>query len=217
MSPSYQDAPDLSTPASTSAVAQQKNGGLMAITVVCLILGLLGLLTSIFGLTMLPSQETISQMQSGQPGMLGDFQVKMAEIQQSQFIPNLVVIGLNLIVGTLLIVGSIDVLKTKEWGCNLLRNALLAAAIFVVLRGIYHIWVEIRVKYSMKGFMQEMMPALGGNEDAVAIGMQISFGIRLVIGLLWPVGLSVFLSGFYLWSRMCLNKPSIKVIFNTAS
>ena len=189
----------------------------MAITVVCLILGLLGLLTSIFGLTMLPSQETISQMQSGQPSMLGDFQVKMAEIQQSQFIPNLVVIGLNLIVGTLLIVGSIDVLKTKEWGCNLLRNALLAAAIFVVLRGIYHIWVEIRVKYSMKGFMQEMMPALGGNEDAVAIGMQISFGIRLVIGLLWPVGLSVFLSRFYLWSRMCLNKPSIKVIFNTAS
>ena len=114
MSPSYQDAPDLSTPASTSAVAQQKNGGLMAITVVCLILGLLGLLTSIFGLTMLPSQETISQMQSGQPGILGDFQVKMAEIQQSQFIPNLVVIGLNLIVGTLLIIGSIDVLKTRN-------------------------------------------------------------------------------------------------------
>ena len=136
----YQSNPTL--PQATS-VPQQKPGGLTAIAVICLILGSLGALMALFGIVMLFFQGSMNQFQAAQPGgPPPEFLAEMEALQASQFIPTLIVNGCNVIIGSLLAIGSIGVLGTKEWGRNLLRNALLAAIFFVVVRGIYGMWVQ---------------------------------------------------------------------------
>ena len=210
----YQSVPSL--PNSGKSIAKQKPGGLTAIPVICLILGALGIITGLLGVVMTVFQGFANNLQQGMqmdPGM-AEFQAKMQEVQQIQFVPNLIANGCNLIVGSLLVVGAIGVFGLKEWGRKLLRNALLFASVFVVLRGLFMIWVQ----YSTMGVMAEAMPIPGGasgpgaGPETFKMMMQAGVIVGIVIGLAW-VGL---LLGFYLWSRSYLNKESVVPFFVAA-
>ena len=159
------------------------------------------------GLVMVVFQGFANDLQNMQtaPGM-ADFQVKMQEFQRTLFVPNLIAQGTNLIVGTLLILGSVGVFGLKGWGRNLLRNTLLFAAIFVLLRGAYTAWVQYRTMDLMKG----MMPIQGGDTATFEMAMQAGMIVSIVFGFVW-VGA---LAGFYLWSRFYLNKDSVVALFD---
>ena len=202
----YQSNPTL--PQATS-VPQQKPGGLTAIAVICLILGSLGALMALFGIAMLFLQGSMNQFQAAQPGgPPPEFLAEMEALQASQFIPTLIVNGCNVIIGSLLAIGSIGVLGTKEWGRNLLRNALLAAIFFVVVRGIYGMWVQ----YSSMSVISKMVPA-GGDKATMEAIMQGTIIFGIVIGVIWMV----VLIGFYIWSRIYLNKPPIRALFGATN
>lgn len=202
----YQSNPTL--PQATS-VPQQKPGGLTAIAVICLILGSLGALMALFGIVMLFFQGSMNQFQAAQPGgPPPEFLAEMEALQASQFIPTLIVNGCNVIIGSLLAIGSIGVLGTKEWGRNLLRNALLAAIFFVVVRGIYGMWVQ----YSSMSVISKMVPA-GGDKATMEAIMQGTIIFGIVIGVIWMV----VLIGFYIWSRIYLNKPPIRALFGATN
>ena len=202
----YQSNPTL--PQSTS-VPQQKPGGLTAIAVICLILGSLGALIALFGIAMLFLQGSMNQFQAAQPGgPPPEFFAEMEALQASQFIPTLIVNGCNVIIGSLLAIGSIGVLGTKEWGRNLLRNALLAAIFFVVVRGIYSMWVQ----YSSMSVISKMVPA-GGDKATMEAIMQGGIIFGIVIGVIWMA----VLIGFYIWSRSYLNKPPIRALFGATN
>ena len=202
----YQSNPTL--PQATS-VPQQKPGGLTAIAVICLILGSLGALIALFGIVMLFFQGSMNQFQAAQPGgPPPEFFAEMEALQASQFIPTLIVNGCNVIIGSLLAIGSIGVLGTKEWGRNLLRNALLAAIFFVVVRGIYSMWVQ----YSSMSVISKMVPA-GGDKATMEAIMQGTIIFGIVIGVIWMV----VLIGFYIWSRIYLNKPPIRALFGATN
>ena len=202
----YQSNPTL--PQATS-VPQQKPGGLTAIAVICLILGSLGALMALFGIVMLFFQGSMNQFQAAQPGgPPPEFLAEMEALQASQFIPTLIVNGCNVIIGSLLAIGSIGVLGTKEWGRNLLRNALLAAIFFVVVRGIYGMWVQ----YSSMSVISKMVPA-GGDKATMEAIMQGTIIFGIVIGVVWMV----VLIGFYIWSRIYLNKPPIRALFGATN
>lgn len=202
----YQSNPTL--PQATS-VPQQKPGGLTAIAVICLILGSLGALIALFGIVMLFFQGSMNQFQAAQPGgPPPEFLAEMEALQASQFIPTLIVNGCNVIIGSLLAIGSIGVLGTKEWGRNLLRNALLAAIFFVVVRGIYGMWVQ----YSSMSVISKMVPA-GGDKATMEAIMQGTIIFGIVIGVIWMV----VLIGFYIWSRIYLNKPPIRALFGATN
>ena len=202
----YQSNPTL--PQATS-VPQQKPGGLTAIAVICLILGSLGALMALFGIVMLFFQGSMNQFQAAQPGgPPPEFLAEMEALQASQFIPTLIVNGCNVIIGSLLAIGSIGVLGTKEWGRNLLRNALLAAIFFVVVRGIYGMWVQ----YSSMSVISKMVPA-GGDKATMEAIMQGTIIFVIVIGFIWMV----VLIGFYIWSRIYLNKPPIRALFGATN
>ena len=202
----YQSNPTL--PQATS-VPQQKPGGLTAIAVICLILGSLGALIALFGIVMLFFQRSMNQFQAAQPGGPPlEFLAEMEALQASQFIPTLIVNGCNVIIGSLLAIGSIGVLGTKEWGRNLLRNALLAAIFFVVVRGIYSMWVQ----YSSMSVISKMVPA-GGDKATMEAIMQGTIIFGIVIGVIWMV----VLIGFYIWSRIYLNKPPIRALFGATN
>ena len=202
----YQSNPTL--PQATS-VPQQKPGGLTAIAVICLILGSLGALIALFGIVMLFFQGSMNQFQAAQPGgPPPEFLAEMEALQASQFIPTLIVNGCNVIIGSLLAIGSIGVLGTKEWGRNLLRNALLAAIFFVVVRGIYGMWVQ----YNSMSVISKMVPA-GGDKATMEAIMQGTIIFGIVIGVIWMV----VMIGFYIWSRIYLNKPPIRALFGATN
>ena len=202
----YQSNPTL--PQATS-VPQQKPGGLTAIAVICLILGSLGALMALFGIAMLFLQGSMNQLQAAQPGgPPPEFLAEMEALQASQFIPTLIVNGCNVIIGSLLAIGSIGVLGTKEWGRNLLRNALLAAIFFVIVRGIYSMWVQ----YNSMSAISKMLPS-GEDTATLQAIMQGSIIFGIVIGVIWMA----VLIGFYVWSWIYLNKPPIRALFGATN
>jgi len=191
-------------------VAQQKPTGLTVVSVICLILGAIGTFTGLLGLVTTIFQSFAGDLQ-GMPGdpKIAEMQRKIQQLQQLQFVPNLVANGFNLLVGSLLFTGAIGVLGLKEWGRNLLRNALLVATIFAILRGIYMIWLQYRSIEVIK----EIMPASqSGDAGVFAMVMQAGLILGVVIGLAW----AAVLAGFYLWSRSYLNKPSIVSLFDAS-
>ena len=203
----YQSNPTL--PQATS-VPQQKPGGLTAIAVICLILGSLGALMALFGIAMLFLQGSMNQFQAAQPGgPPPEFFAEMDALQASQFIPTLIVNGCNVLIGSLLAIGSIGVLGTKEWGRSLLRNALLAAIFFVIVRGIYTMWMQ----YSSMSAMSNMMSSAGENAAAVEMGMQIGIFIGIAFTVIWGAALIVF----YIWSWNYLNKPPVRALFGATN
>ena len=205
----YQSVPSLPNPSRGAPVLQQKPAWLTAIPVICLVLGLLGGLFTLAGLVMLVYQS----FNGGPPVMpagMADYQAEMAEFQQQQFVPNLIFNGCGLIVASLLVVGSIGVLKLQERGRNLLRNALLLAVIFVALRGVYTAWIQYR---AMEMLSRTMTPPNGTDAVTFETGMQIGVIAVIVLGLIWGALLIVF----YLWSRAYLNKQSVVPFFAAAN
>ena len=208
----YQSVPSLPNPSRGVPVQQQKPAWLTAIPVICIVLGLLGGLFTLAGLVMLFYQSFNGGppvMPTGDAGM-ADYQAEMAEFQQQQFVPNLIFNGCGLIVASLLVVGSIGVLKLQERGRNLLRNALLLAVIFVALRGVYTAWIQYRAMEMLSG---TLTPPNGADAGTFETGMQIGFFAVMAFGLIWGALLVVF----YLWSRAYLNKQSVVPFFNAAN
>ena len=209
----YESVPSLPNPSGVSN-AQQKPTGLIAVPVICLILGLLGTLITLAGLVMLAFQSINGSppiMPTAGDPAIAEYQAKLAEFQQHQFVPNLVANVCGLIVGLLLVVGAIGVFGLKEWGRNLLRNALMFAVIFVALRAAYTAWVQ----YRTMGMLTEAVapPAGRGDAGTFEMGMQIGVIAVIAVGLVW----GAVLIGFYLWSRSYLNKNSVVPFFNAAN
>ena len=164
---------------------------------------------ALFGIAMLFLQGSMNQFQAAQPGgPPAEFFAEMEALQASQFIPTLIVNGCNVIIGSLLAIGSIGVLGTKEWGRSLLRNALLAAIFFVIVRGIYTIWMQ----YSSMSAISKMVPS-GGDAAPMEAIIQGSIIFGIVIGVIWMA----VLIGFYIWSRSYLNKPPIRALFGATN
>ena len=199
----YQSAPSLPNPASLAA--QQKPIGLTAIPVICLILGILGTLMNLWILIVLVFQDSFK---AAQPANLAEYHEKLAAIQQGQIIFSIIIICCNFIIAPLLVYGAISVLKVKESGRNLLRNTLLFAIIFVVARGAYAIWHQFNKMSAMKE-----LPSAEFNDPVMASAMQFSMVAGIVVGVIWAVGLV----GFYVWSRVYLNKPSVRAFFDAAN
>lgn len=214
----YESVPSLPKPGESVASLQnpgegqeqQKPTGLTAIPVICGILGALGALMAVLALVMLAFPgfaEGIQGMQTD-PGMI-EYQTKMQAFQRTQAVPNLIANGCGLIVGPLLAIGAFAVFGLKEWGRNLLRNTLLLAAIFVVLRGGYVTWMQYRSMEMIEGVTMGQ----GADTGVVEMIMQASVIIGIVIGLGWIA----VLAGFYLWSRSYLNKESIVAYFDAVN
>ena len=108
-----------------------------------------------------------------------------------------------------LAIGSIGVLGTKEWGRNLLRNSLLVAILFVIVRGIGTMWIQ----YQAISSISKMIPSGGEGAVAMQTVMQVSIIFGIVIGVIWMA----VLIGFYVWSRIYLNKPPIRALFGAAN
>lgn len=190
-------------------------GALTALLIISLILGILGIFGSCVGVAGLAMQSQINALQAQGAGEAElKFQQQMQDIQNQQFVPNAVMLALNFVVAPLLTIGGIGGLMKKSWTPKILGIGLLLAAIFVFIRTIMTIYIQLSMKDAMAKMMDEMMRQQGNGEAAgmASAGMNIFMGVGIAITVLW----ALVLIGFYLWGWTYIRKDKVKAYFNVA-
>ena len=186
------------------------------ICILCIMLGGLGFLASMLGIAGLFFQEQITDFQK----TMGDasqqeMQAKMAAAQSSFFIPNLILMICNLLIAPALLIGSIGILIKKVWGQKILSRALIAAAIFILLRTILTSIFQVQFFGIMKETMMEQIPANSGAVEAGTMEtvMMASLYFGVAFAIVWALGLAAF----YFWSSRYLKKDSTQMYLSTFS
>lgn len=190
-------------------------GGITPIAVICIVLGVFGLLGSCMGSVsygFMGAIESVMDEAAGNAGNSPEMELQRLNFAATRkvMIPNLIVMGINFIVGTLLIVGSIGVLQRKDGGRNLLRTGMLAAVFYSVLKVIVSIYTQITTMGAMKEGFQKMAD---GDNEAMEMGLQFA-QIGGIVGMVFSGLIGIGMVGFYLWSRGYLNKDHVVAYFS---
>ncbi len=215
------DNPFASTPESSQpmkpgnpAVPQKSPGGLTAILVICLILGILGLGSACFG-----------GLGYVAAAFLEDFAIEGAvddaqrELQKSNFatqkklmIPGIALMGFNLIVATLLFVGSILGLKRRETGRKLLGYGLVGAILYSFPKMGFYVYQQ----FMTSAATAEVVERLSGEEGGEQLEMIASFstGVGWAVTIFFLI-ISLVMLGFYIWAKLYLGKDRIVQLFAT--
>jgi hypothetical protein len=183
-------------------------GALTIILVACLIISSLGFLGSCMGSIGTVMNQAVMQtappVNSSDPA--ANMTSKMYELNSAAMIPNLIVMGLNFMVAPMMFVGAIACLNRKSWGHNLLRWSLMAAILFVLIRGIIGVLIQIRVKSAFGDGFGNAMNKGGPEAQTMAALISGFFWVAIIFGVIW----AIFQAGFYLWSLFYLNKPEVR-------
>lgn len=192
-------------------VSQKAPAGLTALLIICLVLGILGLLVSCLGAATIAFQGQLQSMQQnmGDPAQQA-MQKEMQSIQNQQLIPNLIMLGLNFIVAPLLVIGAIGGLNRKTWAHNLLSIGILAAIFYVVIKVVLTIIMQVMTMGPITKAMEKAMAEQGGNgaQAAGVIGSAMQIGI--IVGIVVTAVLGLIMLGFYVWGWLYLRKDTVK-------
>ena len=175
-------------------------------------LGSLGFLGAVVGIGGLLYQEQISEFQK----TMGDasqqeMQAKMTAAQNTFFIPNLLLTICNLFIAPALLIGGIGILMKKVWGQKILSRALIAAAIFILLRTILTSIFQVQFFGIMKETMMKQIPADANAAGTMETVMMASLYFGVAFAIVWALGLA----GFYFWSSRYLKKDSTQQYLST--
>jgi len=166
-------------------------GALKTIFILCLILGGMGLVASLFGVLGLALQSTIADMQ---PTASDPITTRMQEMQQSQMIPNAIMIVLNMFVAPLLLIGSIGGLMKKKWAHRLLRIGLVAAIVFNIFRGVVGCVMQYQLMNALGAAVEQQ--AVNAQQAAMGNGM-VTAG--MAVAIIFSVVFTLAYVGFYIW------------------
>ena len=151
-------------------------------------------------------QEYLQDMQPTNPDVaMEEFQQKMNAMQADFKIPNVILTGLNLIVGGLLFIGGIGVQTKKSWGGNLLSTAVLIAAFYCFIRMAFGVYMQV----GMMGPMGEAAKTLSKENPEAGQMMETIMTASLYGGIIMGIVMALGLIGFYLWSWMYLKKDHV--------
>jgi hypothetical protein len=200
-------------------------GWLSFLCVLCIVLGALGLMNSVFGTFGMVVGPRFQQFMAAQPkpGMPDDLkeaqekmQADMYTIQAKYIWPLGLSIALRLIVCALLLVGGIRCLNMSEQGRKLLIIACSIALVFDLLQAIFQMVITVENMTVMNEFMEAMANQGGSTPKEVeavikTIGSIIRF---LMVGMVCVFALAKI--AFYIFGVLYLQKPNIMALFKTA-
>lgn len=195
------------------SVSAKAPSGIMAVCIICIILGGMGLLGSCFGAGGLIFQKQIQGMQQN----VGDaaqqeMQKELAAMQDGFFVMNAVVIGVNFIVAPLLLMGGIFVLTRKNLGVSLLKIGLPMAAFYMIIKTALGCYMQMQMMDPMKAAMR----AQGNGQNAEAARAAEGFITgAMYVGVAFSVMWALVLIAFYLWARLYLNRPAPQAFIST--
>lgn len=205
------------TPALAPGVPKRLPGGLMAIAVICLILGLTGLSGSCFGGIMLGFQDTMMNWVNELPGLPDEnreFNRMNMEAQKAMMVPGLALMVINLFVAAFLTVGSIGVLKKSAKGRKILNFGILAAIFYSLLKIAYTVYSFFGAKSSLNKQIENFA---GDEEMTGKLETLVSANdLGLIIGVVIGVIMAVALLAFYIWAKMYVNKQKTIDFFESS-
>ncbi len=207
---------------------------LKVVCIVSIVLGSLGLLMSIAGLVGQLSIErtndaTLRLMESLQQGaapqpmieLQKELQSEIVAIQQ-RFMPlNLVLLGGNVLVAGALLAGGIQALRMKPAGRKLLLAALIAAAVFEVVRVPPTAFMQWQMSKLMSPFMQRIMdagtppgtavpPAQRRFMDKMARSVMVT---TILIGIVTALSMAAVKIAFYVAGAWLLRRPHVRAMY----
>ena len=198
------------------SVPQSAPGALTTILIFCLILGIFGLLSCCMSGLYLGFSSALEDLVAAGPGAIEqkEFQRINMDAQKGVIIPMVILAVVNLVVATMLIVGSVGALRGKESGRNLLRTALLFAMVY----GFLKIVVALYSHFAILSHLAEAVANYQGEADPEALQTMVQIGkIRGIIGTVMNVLFSFAILCLYAWSRGDLNKERIVRYFASQS
>lgn len=191
-------------------------GALTPILIICLILGIFGLLGSCGSGVVVVFQSVFADFIADVPGRVEDkeFQRLNFSVQKKMMVPGLVLAAINLVIATMLVIGSIGGLRRKDSGRSLLSTAILAAIVY----GILKIVVTIYSYFVTMSGLSEAVANYEGEADPAVLTSLLQFGkLGGIIGTVFAVVFALAILGFYIWARSYLNKSQVVEYFTGAN
>ena len=184
-------------------------GALQVISILCLILGVLGLISSCGGGLVFGFQSFFFQMIENAPlNNQNEFQKLnfKAATNSAVMIPNVLLLLFNFVVAPMLLLGGINTLRKKEAGRRMLRRGLLLGMIYNALKAVLGVVGQLIVMNSLAQAIDNYDGP--GDQDEISMMFEMTqvFGIG---GAVFAGLISLALLGFYFWARNYLNKPDV--------
>ncbi|MBL8888528.1 MAG: hypothetical protein JNL67_01020 [Planctomycetaceae bacterium] len=180
--------------------------GLIPIAAIAIFLGVIGIAAVIGGLVDLLFGDQIDYVSGmGMQQPYAEMQESLQAIQDAYRIPKAILLPLNLIVSTLLIVGSILVLRR-------VNSALLRTACWMgVVLELFYLILIVMLQLQTIPVMEKAMSGLSGGTGS-AIASIFSF-----VGLAFTGVWFLAKEAFYIWAAFYLAKPHVKANFPNRS
>jgi hypothetical protein len=205
------------------SVPGRRPGWLSVLCVLCIVLGSLGLVNSIFGTAGMVVGPRFQKFMANrpQPGLPEDFkeaqekmQADMYKIQTKYIWPLGVSIVLRVVVCTLLLVAGIRCLNMDEKGRKLLIVACSMALVFDLLQAILQMVITMENMTVMNEFMETMATkGQSANKDVEALLKTVGSVIRFFsLGLICIIALAKI--GLYIFGVLYLQKAHIRALFH---
>lgn len=170
--------------------------GVMVVSIIGLILGLLGLFGSCSGTVMMFASDALVNI-------LPDEESKeaMRKMLSIQFIPALIQSIVGLIASLLLVLGAIGCLTRKPWGGNWMRMAMMACILSTLLSLGISLWLTL--------FHADTMAAPNAAQMGEAQAKQIFY-----LSQAFGIGIIVVSLGFYIFGVIYFGKQKVKDFFD---
>lgn len=224
--PSYSayQSPDYAVAAADAAHAAKRPGGLTAICVIAIILGVLGVLAALIGggglVVNKLFREQLAKQQQPPPGFpqgMADAQKKMQEaiyaVADRYFIADVILLPIHGLISVFLIVAGAKAMTLVPEARTLFQGALIAALVMLVVTTIKGAVQQIEMFGVMDQFFKEMagdMPGAGAQgKDVFVTAMRIG----MIIGAVFGFGWQFILLLFYGLSLNYLSRPNIVALY----
>jgi hypothetical protein len=200
-------------------------GGLSAVCAIAIVLGGMGLATSMMGLCAMAAKPWLNNVfvLPQQSAKADQFREAQREMQQrteevaSRYAGfNLGFLLLNVLIGGSLFVGGILALRLSPKGRRLLLTAFTAAILLEILRAVVQSFAQIEMAEVMQGPMARMMQASASHGGP---GTPENAAFTVVVSRAMYVGIAVWLAFaaakviFYAVGARYLHRPAIRQLF----
>jgi hypothetical protein len=197
---------------------------LPALVIVCLVLGVLGLMNSIVGAIGAAGGQQLqkafqpqfpSDVPSGLQKAQDELQADINEVQTKHWIGMVISLAFRFLSALLLVVGGVKALGKKESGRKLLLAACAVALVFELGHAILQTLVTTEMMTAFNGYMENVIGSMPDrkNTEGVKNFMRTLPAIMIYAILGGTFVMMLLKAGVYLFGLIYLNKPKIKEQF----
>jgi hypothetical protein len=197
-------------------------GWLTALCVLCIVIGLLGVLNGLaqlFGTLFAEQMQTAFTPPGGQgiPPELQQVQDRFRDetlaVQEKFYFPNLVAAVFRISIAGCLVYGGIACLGLAATGRQVLIFALGAAVLFELGHGLLQSLISMEMMTAVNAFFESFLQTMPqGNGPPPEVMLNIMKG-SFIVGFVFQFAIGLLKIGFYIWGAMFLMRPAIKALF----